>query len=141
VPPAGGGGSTGGTGAVSSGVAVGVGDGDDVGVFTDSTGLVVTVGRGVGLFGPGVALGLRFAVAAGGRGPSGRMLLVADTGLPGSASVTNSERGAGVTAGAVLGAGRSTATGLSALSCRSGRGSTALELTGPPARLTLTRPP
>jgi hypothetical protein len=134
----------GGFGATVDALAVGAGGGVD-GTVVDSTGRVV-VGAGAGVL-VGVAGGFEAGglpagavVLAGGLGvATGRSRL---SGAPsrGSDSLMNRVFGGALTAGSGVGRGRALAGG-SAWSGRSGSGRIALELTGPPARLTLISPP
>jgi hypothetical protein len=137
---------TGGAGA--AGVEGPVTGGDDetgvlTGVVIDSVGLlVVTTGAGVVGFLVGLVFGTGLVVTRVDsiRGAVVRGALV----RRGSASATNNAVGAwlGVGAGVGLGlAGALSSPSLSLCGSSPGNGSTALDRTGPPARLTLIRPP
>jgi hypothetical protein len=111
------------------------------GVVVDSTGLVVEV-RGSGVFEVAGLAGTGFAFG-GTRVDSSRAdePRVMGAVRRGSASVTNSAVGAWLGVGAGVGLGRTGGLSSAAGSSSPGRGSTALERTGPPARLTLISPP
>jgi hypothetical protein len=126
---------------VVGGVVVGVvGGGGVVGFRVDSAGLV---GPGVAGFvvrdGRGVARE-EARVASAVRGPAGPATGVVRRGR---ASFINTARGAGVPVGVGVGMMRIRWASLSSPSSpgSAGSGSTAFELIGPPARLTLTSPP
>jgi hypothetical protein len=98
-------------------------------------------GEGVPLAGlvPDVRPGWGVAVERGvtARAPSGSA-----SGMPRLGKTSRMGRvAAGVVTGSGVGVGRAATTSSSSPSARPGRGRTALELTGPPARLTLTSPP
>jgi hypothetical protein len=117
----------------------GVGDGDGFGrVVVDSTGLALVETLGVGVFEAGLGDRIGVGEAAVGRGAPARLSWVGVCRR--NASVMNCGRRAELTVGVGIGLGFASTTSLS-LSCKSGNGSTTLELTGPPARLTLTSPP
>ncbi len=111
-------------------------------VVVDSTGLlVVAVGVGlrlaVGFFvAVGLAAGAEVIRVDSRRGTRSRGAV-----CRGSASVTNSAVGVWLGVGAGVGLGRPGALASAAGGSSPGSGSTALERTGPPARLTLMRPP
>jgi hypothetical protein len=135
-PPVGGTGATTGVVAgavVAGGVVAGV-------VVADSTGWVVET-LGLGFF-EGVGLGVTDfdGTRVDSSRAAGATVAVAVR-RGGSASVTSNDLGEWLALGPGIGLGR--AGGLSSLSSlsRPGRGRTALERTGPPARLTLIRPP
>jgi hypothetical protein len=132
VPPAGGvGGGSGGTDE-----PLVDGDAEGVGLVVDSTGLVVALGVGVadGLTGAGEGA----AVAGAGRDATRRSSLVTGTPRRGSASMIARAFGA-VKLGSGVRLGRTSTP--SPWPPSSGNGRIALELTGPPARLTLMSPP
>ncbi|WP_328462522.1 hypothetical protein OHA21_35460 [Actinoplanes sp. NBC_00393] len=117
------------------GLADGLGD---AGVLVDSSGLLVE--------GDGFLVADGFALADFDGLPAGReagalgrrpMLSVRRC----SASGTNRGGALVVGAGVGLGLGCGSGSSRSSSSSRPGSGNTALELTGPPARLTLTSPP
>jgi hypothetical protein len=130
-----------GIGSVIGGVVVGGVDGwDVVGFLVDSAGRVGRVVLGFGVReGRGVARA-EPRVASAVRGPIRPGIGVVRRGR---ASFISTVRGAPVTVGVGVGVTRIRCASLSSpLSPgRAGSGSTAFELTGPPARLTLTRPP
>ncbi|TWG25875.1 hypothetical protein FHX34_101848 [Actinoplanes teichomyceticus] len=138
APPAGGTGAGGGSevfvGAVVGWVVV-----DSVGLVALTDGLAV-LAAGVGRLLPRVLAGSLVADGVG--------VAVADRCRTGSRfarvtdSITGRRLGAldGLASGAGLGRG-GTGSVLASLSSTPGSGSTALDLTGPPARLTLTSPP
>jgi hypothetical protein len=134
----------GGFGATVDPLAVGAGA-EVGGVVVDSTGRVV-VGPGagvlVGVAGGFVAGGLLAGavVLAGGVGVTTGRSRLSGALSRGSDSLMNRVFGDVLTAGSGVGLGRASAGG-SAWSGRSGSGRIALELTGPPARLTLISPP
>ncbi len=140
--PAGGAGATVGTlvgalvGVVVLPVAGADGDPEPVGAVVDSTGwLVVVLGFGV-LAGVDAGFGATFVDSI--RGAEVRLAGVVRRG---SASDTNNDFDDWLGRGDGSGLGRAgVRLSLSSVS-KPGSGSTALELTGPPARLTLIRPP
>jgi hypothetical protein len=130
--------SAGGTGGTVGGVVVvpvvGVDElADGAGVVVDSTGWLV-VALGVGVF-VGVALAVGFLVTVVDSTRDDEVCRVAVR--RGSASVTNNDLTDG------LGLGLGGTGGLLSFGSRSrpGSGRTALDRTGPPARLTAIRPP
>jgi hypothetical protein len=140
VPPAGGTGATvGGTGALVGGAVVVPDVGadeplDGAGVVVDSTGwLVVALGVGF-LVGVAFAAGFFVAVVDSTRVDVRRVV------RRGSASVTNTDLTDGLALGRGVGRGGAGGTGFGSRSSP-GSGSTALDRTGPPARLTAIRPP
>jgi hypothetical protein len=134
--PVGGCGGTGVGGAVvGSGVVLVDGAAEGDGLVVDSTGREV-VGPGVGEVAGGAA-GVRVGVAMV-RGATARSR-ANGTSRRGSASVMNRSFGGVLTDGSGAGLGRPSTS--SRRSGRLGSGRIALELTGPPARLTLIRPP
>jgi hypothetical protein len=122
-------------------VTTGVGPDDGGSVIVDSTGLDLL---GVADFEgdlDGPAAGLRVVAAgAGVRDGTARASRMRVTGAP-CLGKTSSTGWALVRLATGSGVGLGRATTASSSSSRSGSGRTALELTGPPARLTLTSPP
>jgi hypothetical protein len=107
-------------------------------VVVDSTGLVV-VALGVGVF-DGLAFTPAFFDGALVDSSRGEVRVTAAV-RRGSASVTNSAVGVWLGVGAGVGLARGGALSSFSAGSRPGSGRTALERTGPPARLTLIRPP
>jgi hypothetical protein len=134
----------GGFGGTADALVVGPGDEVD-GVLVDSTGRVV-VGPGagvlVGMAGGFVAGGFVAGadVVAGGLAVATGRSRLSGALSRGSDSLMNRVFGGVLTVGSGVGLGRASAGG-SAWSGRSGSGRIALELTGPPARLTQISPP
>ena len=130
---------SGGFGATADALAVGAG-GEVDGALVDSTGRVVA-GAGAGVL-VGVAGGVLAGavVLAGGLGLTTGRGRLSGALSRGSDSLMNRVFGGVLAAGSGVGLGRASAGG-SSWSGRSGSGRIALELTGPPARLTLISPP
>jgi hypothetical protein len=129
-------------GAADVGGVLGGGALDGGVVVADSTGRLLGGALGGVDFGADVFVGL--AGAGAGFGATARSRVCVAGGVPcGNWSLTNSLGGAGVvTVGSGIGLGWAREwSGSVSPSARSCSGSTALGLTGPPARLTLTSPP
>jgi hypothetical protein len=131
----------GGFGGTAEVLLVGADEDEVDGVVVDSIGrVVVAAGVGVrvgGFFGGAVVVG---AVVRTARGATRRRSAVTGVLRRGSDSMMNRVFAGVLTVGSGVGLGRASAGG-SSWSGRSGSGRIALELTGPPARLTLISPP
>jgi hypothetical protein len=130
----------GGFGGTAEALLVGADEDEVDGVVVDSIGRVVVaagVGVRVGGFFGGAVVG---AVVVTARGAIRRRSGVTGALRRGSDSMMNRVLAGVLTVGSGVGLGRASAGG-SSWSGRSGSGRMALELTGPPARLTLISPP